>query len=300
MPTPRGLITAILASGHESRPFGAQERDVSQASWFCRLRICHISDGQCRLLSSLRLRQGKWAGKPESVMVWAQPYANSRTCVRIPSHHGAALMGGCHGFCACSGCPPLGGMHPVRRLCGRRGACRGKAGGGMAGSCKDPHMFEWRAYRGLCGCCCDELAGGRRAGDACGRTSRLQRDRPCSARHSQSRCCGHPCYPGRVSLPGSGLGEWLARNLGLSNDEVCCFGDAENDLPLLTRFKNSVAVANATPVAAKAARWHIGRADQDAVADAIFDIARSTAAGEMPSFMRGEDAASASDKRSSR
>lgn len=95
-------------------------------------------------------------------------------------------------------------------------------------------------------------------------------------------------------------GEWLARNLGLSNDEVCCFGDAENDLPLLTRFKNSVAVANATPVAAKAARWHIGRADQDAVADAIFDIARSTAAGEMPSFMRGEDAASASDKRSSR
>ena len=56
----------------------------------------------------------------------------------------------------------------------------------------------------------------------------------------------------------------------------------------------------AKKAAAKAARWHIGRADQDAVADAIFDIARSTAAGEMPSFMRGEDAASASDKRSSR
>ncbi len=81
-------------------------------------------------------------------------------------------------------------------------------------------------------------------------------------------------------------GEWLAHNLGITNDEVCCFGDAENDLPLLTRFKNSVAVANATPVAAKAARWHIGRADEDAVADAILDIARSTAAGEMPAFMR--------------
>ena len=81
-------------------------------------------------------------------------------------------------------------------------------------------------------------------------------------------------------------GEWLARNLGLTNDEVCCFGDAENDLPLLTRFSNSVAVANATPVAFGAARWHIDRADEDAVADAIFDIARSTAAGKMPSFMR--------------
>lgn len=82
-------------------------------------------------------------------------------------------------------------------------------------------------------------------------------------------------------------GEWLARRLGLSNDEVCCFGDAENDLPLLTRFENSVAVANATPVAANAARWHIGRADEDAVADAIFEIARATSMGEMPSFMRG-------------
>lgn len=81
-------------------------------------------------------------------------------------------------------------------------------------------------------------------------------------------------------------GEWLARNLGITNDEVCCFGDAENDLPLFTRFKNSVAVANATPVAAKAANWHIGRADEDAVADAILDIARSTQAGKMPLFMR--------------
>ena len=82
-------------------------------------------------------------------------------------------------------------------------------------------------------------------------------------------------------------GEWLARNLGLANDEVCCFGDAENDLSLFARFKNSVAVANATPAVAMAARWHIGRADEDAVADVILDIARSTAAGEMPSFMRG-------------
>lgn len=82
-------------------------------------------------------------------------------------------------------------------------------------------------------------------------------------------------------------GEWLAQNLGLANDEVCCFGDAENDLSLFARFKNSVAVANATPAVAMAARWHIGRADEDAVADVILDIARSTAAGEMPSFMRG-------------
>ena len=40
------------------------------------------------------------------------------------------------------------------------------------------------------------------------------------------------------------------------------------------------------PVAAEAARYHIGSCPDDAVADALFDIAESTRRGEMPSFMR--------------
>ena len=93
-----------------------------------------------------------------------------------------------------------------------------------------------------------------------------------------------------VNVKGVDKGKALTRFCrmqGIPAEESIAFGDAENDLPLLTRFENSVAVANATPVAANAARWHIGRADEDAVADAIFEIARATSMGEMPSFMRG-------------
>ena len=80
-------------------------------------------------------------------------------------------------------------------------------------------------------------------------------------------------------------GDVLMRCLGLAPDEVCCFGDAENDLPLLRHYPNSVAVANAVPAAARAARWHIGPACEDSVADALLDIAGATRAGRMPGFM---------------
>lgn len=43
-------------------------------------------------------------------------------------------------------------------------------------------------------------------------------------------------------------------------------------------MENSMAVAGATDEAATAARWHIGRVDDDAVADAI----EAFAAGEFP------------------
>ena len=56
------------------------------------------------------------------------------------------------------------------------------------------------------------------------------------------------------------------------------FGDAGNDLPLFSAVPNSVAVANAQPEAAAAARWHIGRCEDDAVAAAI----EALAAGEWP------------------
>ena len=78
----------------------------------------------------------------------------------------------------------------------------------------------------------------------------------------------------------------LMDEMGITANEVCVFGDSENDLPLLRACPNSVAVANAIPVASAAARYHIGACADDAVADALLDIAAAAATGEMPAFMR--------------
>lgn len=78
----------------------------------------------------------------------------------------------------------------------------------------------------------------------------------------------------------------LLDELGVSSDEVVFFGDAENDLQIMEKVENSVAVANATPAAAAAARWHVGACADDAVAVALEDIARSAREGRLPSFMR--------------
>lgn len=80
-------------------------------------------------------------------------------------------------------------------------------------------------------------------------------------------------------------GDFLMERLGLTPNEVCCFGDAENDLAVLRHYPHSVAVANAVPAVRECARWHIGPADEESVAHALLDIAEATAAGRMPSFM---------------
>lgn len=97
--------------------------------------------------------------------------------------------------------------------------------------------------------------------------------------------------------------EILCESLGVKADEVAVFGDAENDLELIELYPNSVAVANATREVSDAARWHIGAAADDAVADAILDIARAAGAsarggacragardgaGTLPAFMSAE------------
>ena len=82
-------------------------------------------------------------------------------------------------------------------------------------------------------------------------------------------------------------GDFLMERLGLTPDEVCCFGDAENDLAVLRHYSHSVAVANAVPAVRACARHHIGPADEESVAHALLDIAEATAAGRMPSFMGG-------------
>lgn len=78
----------------------------------------------------------------------------------------------------------------------------------------------------------------------------------------------------------------MAKALGIGIDEVATFGDADNDISMLEAVPNSVAVANASPGAEAAARWHIGDALDESVAHAIAEIAAATARGEMPAFMR--------------
>ena len=86
----------------------------------------------------------------------------------------------------------------------------------------------------------------------------------------------------------------LCEALSIGRDEVAVFGDAENDLAIMRAFPNSVAMANATEAVAAAARWHIGASADDAVADALLDIARAareseaTGANVMPAFMCDE------------
>lgn len=70
----------------------------------------------------------------------------------------------------------------------------------------------------------------------------------------------------------------LCDHLGISTEEVAVFGDAGNDLAMFEVVGHPVAVAGATPEAAAAARWHIGRCEDDAVAQAI----EALAAGSWP------------------
>ena len=79
----------------------------------------------------------------------------------------------------------------------------------------------------------------------------------------------------------------LLEELGLSPDEVVFFGDADNDLPLMELVPDSVAMANATPAAAAAARWHVGDVDADGAAEALEQIVRARHEGRAPDFMRG-------------
>jgi hydroxymethylpyrimidine pyrophosphatase-like HAD family hydrolase len=78
--------------------------------------------------------------------------------------------------------------------------------------------------------------------------------------------------------------EILQREMGLSPDEICVFGDAENDLPLFDVCVHSCAVANATDAVKSRARWHVGASAEDGVAIALEDIADAARRGALPSF----------------
>ena len=85
----------------------------------------------------------------------------------------------------------------------------------------------------------------------------------------------------------------LMRTLGLSKDEVCVFGDADNDLSMLSYVTNSCAMANANDNAKAAARWQVGASADDGVAIALEQIAEAARQCNeqgtediLPAFMR--------------
>lgn len=86
--------------------------------------------------------------------------------------------------------------------------------------------------------------------------------------------------------------EILEQALGIAPDELCVFGDAPNDLAMFAHVTHSCAVANATPDALEAARWHVGASADDGVAVALEQIAeaacqtRDTGIDVLPAFMR--------------
>ncbi len=82
----------------------------------------------------------------------------------------------------------------------------------------------------------------------------------------------------------SGLNDLIAA-MGIGRDEVAVFGDAENDLSIMSVVPNSVAVANAMDSVKKVARWHVGACADDGVAEAMEQIAQAAHVGGMPQFM---------------
>ena len=78
----------------------------------------------------------------------------------------------------------------------------------------------------------------------------------------------------------------VARELGIRADEVCVFGDSENDIAMFDAVPYSVAVANACSEAKAAARFEIGDCREESVAKALLEIAAASRSGELPAFLR--------------
>ena len=70
----------------------------------------------------------------------------------------------------------------------------------------------------------------------------------------------------------------LCEALDIGLDQVVTFGDGGNDIEMIEHVPNGVAVAGAVPEVAAVARWHIGRCEDEAVADVL----EALAAGEWP------------------
>lgn len=86
--------------------------------------------------------------------------------------------------------------------------------------------------------------------------------------------------------------KYLAKTFGVTMDEICVFGDADNDLSMLLWVPHSCAMANANENAAAVAGYRIPRSQDDGVAWALEQIAdaalitRLTGKDTLPRFMR--------------
>ena len=79
----------------------------------------------------------------------------------------------------------------------------------------------------------------------------------------------------------------LMDELGIASEEIVMFGDADNDLSILLALPNSVVVAGATPAARAAAKWQIGPAEDESVAEILEEFALTSRHGGLPAFMQG-------------
>lgn len=86
--------------------------------------------------------------------------------------------------------------------------------------------------------------------------------------------------------------KYLAKTFGVTMDEVCVFGDADNDLSMLLWVPHSCAMANANANAAACAGYRVPRTEDDGVAWALEEIADAalithlTGQDTLPRFMR--------------
>ena len=78
----------------------------------------------------------------------------------------------------------------------------------------------------------------------------------------------------------------LADALHITMDEICAFGDSENDIEMLSCVGYPVVVANASPAAKAAARYFIPAASEDSVGTAFLQIAEAARTGVLPDFLQ--------------
>ena len=93
----------------------------------------------------------------------------------------------------------------------------------------------------------------------------------------------NPPLPGFLNITSLGWSkasgiDVLCSRLGIGLDQVVVFGDGGNDVEMLAHVPYSAVVADAAPEATEAARWRVGRCEDEAVVAAIEAIV----AGEWP------------------
>lgn len=77
----------------------------------------------------------------------------------------------------------------------------------------------------------------------------------------------------------------LQELLEVDSSEVCVFGNAENDIPLLKSFDNFAAVDDSTNLIHKMANHHIGACSRQGVAAALDEIISANKEERAPSFL---------------